>query len=82
MVVKERPKSPLFIILCILLAHAARHEIIHQIHVKKWLQFSFMEVTKFSTAHMHPLYKICDGFHMQALISMALLLKKKTLERN
>lgn len=41
-----------------------------------------MEVTKFSTAHMHPLYKICDGFHMQALISMALLIKKKTLERN
>lgn len=39
MVVKERPKSPLFIILCILLVHAARHEIIHQIHVKN--DFSF-----------------------------------------
>lgn len=41
--------------LCILLVHAARREIIHKIHVKKWLQFFFMEVTKFSTAHITPL---------------------------
>jgi hypothetical protein len=35
MVVKERPKSPLFIMLCILAVHAARCEIIHKVHVKK-----------------------------------------------
>lgn len=41
--------------LCILLVYAARSEIIHKIHVKKWRQLFFMEVAKSSTAHIAPI---------------------------
>lgn len=37
MVVKEKPKSPLFVMLCVLSVHAARDEIMHEVHVKNWL---------------------------------------------
>lgn len=68
--------------LCILLAQAARHEIIHKIHVKKWLWFFFIEVAKFSAAHIIPIVWDGEWFRVQALISVALLLKKRVLKRN
>lgn len=83
MVVKERPKRPLFIMLCILLALAATHEIIHKICVKKNdFGFSLWKLLNSPLPTLHPLCKICDGFSLQALIFMAFLLKNIVLKRN
>lgn len=68
MVVKERPKRPLFIMLCILLALAATHEIIHKICVKKNdFGFSLWKLLSSPLPTLHPLCKICDGFCLRLL---------------
>lgn len=83
MVVKERPRSPLFIMLCISLVHAARREIIHKIHVlKNDSSFPLWKLLNSPLPTLHPWWKICDGFHMQALPSRTLHLKKIVLKRN
>ena len=50
--------------------------------LKNDFSFPLWKLLNSPLSTLHPLCKICDGFHMQALLSRALHLKKIVSKRN
>ena len=49
--------------------------------LKNDVSFSLWKLLNPAPPTLHPLYKVCDGFHMQALTCMALLPKDGVKEK-